>query len=209
MTVRLSPEHTRREPGSGKRQSGQVGSKGQKRDQWTPANFRLQIDGLDCTGVTKIEPVAVTAVVAEEPSGEYRDYEKSVGHLEVSDLVVTVSENKAATFHAWHDDFVIKGKNGSQYEKNGTLEYLSSNMQDVLLTLQLRNLGIFRLASAEATSSETIPRVTASMYCEEITLGTSIPPPKRNGGQGNGNGGQGNGNGGQGNGNGALIQTCG
>lgn len=177
MTVKLSPEYTRRQKGNGQGRSAPVGSKGQ--GAWTPANFRLQIDGLDCTHVNKVEPLIVTTAVAENMVGELRDYQKGPAHLEVPDLVLTLSESQAATFYAWHEDFVIKGMNGPEYEKNGTLEFLSPNKNDVLLTLQFKNLGIFKLASVKAPlASETIARVRASMYCEEITLGAkSIAPP--------------------------------
>jgi phage tail-like protein len=177
MTVKLSPEYTQRHKGNGQGRSAPVGSKGQ--GAWTPASFRLQIDGLDCTQVNKVEPLIVTTAVAESMVGELRDYQKEPAHLEVPDLVLTLSESQAATFYAWHEDFVIKGMNGPEYEKNGTLEFLSPNQTDVLFTLQFKNLGIFKLASVRAPlASETIAHVRASMYCEEITLGAkSIAPP--------------------------------
>jgi hypothetical protein len=175
MTVKLTPEFTRREKGSGPPKSPPVGPKG--RAGWTAANFRLQIDGLDCRHVSKIEPLIFTTVVAEKV-GELRDYEREPFQLDVSDLVVTLPESEAASFYAWHDEFVIKGMNGPQYEKNGTLEFLSPNQKDALLTLQLKNLGIFRLESVKPSASVRIGRVRASMYCEEITVGLDgIAPP--------------------------------
>ena len=175
MTVKLTPEYTRRQKGPGL-QSAPVGPKG--RVGWTAANFRLGIDGLDCTHVTKIEPLVFTTVVAGQVVGERRDYQQEAARLDVPDLVVTVSESGAASFYAWHDDFVVKGMNGPQYEKNGTLELLSTNRKDVLLTLELKNLGIFRLASVKPSATGGIAHVRASMYCEEITLGPNgIPPP--------------------------------
>ncbi len=176
ISLKLTPEYTRREKGSVQRQSAPVGPKG--RGGWTAANFRLEIDGLDCKHVTKIEPLIFTTVVAENVVGELRDYQQEPARLDVPDLVLTLSESEAASFYAWHDDFVIKGMNGPQYEKNGTLEFLSPNQKDVLLTLQLKNLGIFRLASVKPSASGRIARVRASMYCEEITLGANgIAPP--------------------------------
>src|SRR5215204_6395227 len=175
MTVKLTPEYTRRQKGSGQLQSAPGGLKG--RAGWTAANFRLQIDGLDCKHVTKIEPLTFAAV-AQQVVGEAREYQKEPAQLEVPDLVLTVPESEAASFFAWHDDFVVRGMNGAQYEKNGTLEFLSPNQSDVILTLELKNLGIFRLASVKPSSTGGIAQVRASMYCEEITLGADgIAPP--------------------------------
>jgi hypothetical protein len=176
MTVKLTPEYTRRQKGSGQLQSAPGGLKG--RGGWTAANFRLQIDGLDCKRVSKIEPLIFTTVVAEEAVGELRDYQKEPAQLDVPDLVITVPESEAASFYAWHEDFVIKGMNGPQYEKNGTLEFLGPNEKDTLLTLELKNLGIYRLAPVKPSVTGGIARVSAAMYCEEITLAADgIAPP--------------------------------
>jgi hypothetical protein len=177
MTVKLTPEYARRGKGSGQPQSAPWGLKG--RTGWTAANFRLAIDSLpDCTAVTKIEPLAFTTVVNQQLLGEVRDYTQQPYQRDVPDLVLTVPECKAASFYAWHDDFVIKGLNGPQYEKNGTLELLGPNQKDVLLTLELKNLGIYRLASVKSSATGGIPQVRATMYCEELTLAADgIAPP--------------------------------
>ena len=167
MTVKLSPDSARRQWGSGGRFA--PASFGRPK-AWTASTFRLQIDGLECRYVNRIEPLIAQTVVAESVVGEVRDYQKAPMYLDVSDLVVTLPENWAATFYAWHEDFVIKGLNGPQYEKHGTLEFLGPNRMDVLLTLQLRNLGIFRLSSVPPSGLHMAAGVRASMYCEEITL---------------------------------------
>jgi hypothetical protein len=169
MTVKLTPDFTRRQKGSGQLQSAPVGPRG--RGEWTAKDFELQIDGLpDCSAVTKIEPLSFTTVVAQQAVGEIRDYAREPTRLNVPDLVLTVPESKAASFYAWHEDFVVKGMNGPQYEKNGTLEFRSPNQRDVILTLELKNLGIYRLASVKPSATGGIARVSAAMYCEEITL---------------------------------------
>jgi hypothetical protein len=177
MTVTLSPEYTRRLTGVGQARSAPVGPN--RRGAWTPANFKLQIDGLDCEAVNTVESLTLKAVIPESDVGERREYEKEPVRLHVPDLVITLPASKAATFHAWHEDFVIKGLNGPAYEKNGVLELLSPNMKDVLLTLRFKNLGIFRLAPVKAPSGSGIALVRASMYCEQITLNDgSVAPPQ-------------------------------
>ena len=64
---------------------------------------------------------------------------------------------------------MIKGNSGQDQERNGTLEFLTPNLQDVLFTLDLRHLGIFKIAPEKAEAGgENIRRVKAEMYCEDI-----------------------------------------
>jgi T4-like virus tail tube protein gp19 len=174
LTVKLAPEYTREAPpGGGTVKGGETGKGDQKK--WLPANFRLTIDGLDCTKVNKIESLVVKQVIVEQPFGEVRDYERAPAHLEVSDLVVTLAESSAKSFRDWHDDFVVKGQAGAANEKKGKLELLSQNLKDVLFELSFSGLGIFKLTPENVEAqSENIRRVKASMYCEEIKFASRI-----------------------------------
>ena len=160
MTIKFKPETTRKALGSGREIPR---SKVQK--QWLPANFRLKIDGLDepCKRVNKIEALTVKQKVVEDQGG--------AGEYEVPDLVITLPESVAKPFYDWHEDFVIKGNNSSEGEKNGKLEYLTPNLSEALFTLEFFNLGIFKLAPEKGeANSDQIKRVTAEMYCERMTF---------------------------------------
>jgi hypothetical protein len=167
LTLGLAPEQTRRVKGSGGKLAGQLGAKTAK---WLLANFKLEIDGLDCTGVSQIGPISIQSVAAEQAIGERREIEKEASRLEIPDLVVTLSEAKADSFHTWHEDFVIKGNNGDDKEKSGKLQFLGPTM-DTLFTLSFSGLGIYKLApSAQSAGVEAVRRLTASMYCEEMAF---------------------------------------
>src|SRR5688572_26710063 len=56
LTLKFAPEYTRMTKASGKA-TGETGKALQK--LWLPANFRLSIDGLDCTKVSKIDAFTV------------------------------------------------------------------------------------------------------------------------------------------------------
>jgi phage tail-like protein len=169
FTVKLSPEYTRSAKSSGKAQGG-VDSKLQQK-KWLPSNFRLRIDGVDCTRVNKIASLVVKQKLSENPVGELRDYQKEPALLEIPDLVVTFPESHADDFVSWHNDFVLQGNNGQDREKSGTLEYLAPDLKTVLFTITFFNLGIFKLAPEPvAPGSENIRRLTASMYCERMTF---------------------------------------
>ncbi len=171
MTIKCSPETTRLLKGDNKKIQGSYAIDTKKQKQWTPANFKLRIDGLDegCAKVNKIEALTIKQKVTEHAVGEMRDYEKEPGHLEVPNLVITLSEAHAEGFYKWHEDFVIKGNCQESAEKGGSLEYLAHDLKTVLFTLNFKHLGIFKMTPEKVEAgSEQIRRVKCEMYCEEI-----------------------------------------
>lgn len=167
MSVKFSPETTRRVEGSG----AQLPSPRQKFPAWNAANFRLRIDGLEepCARVNKIEALVFKQKLNPPPSGDTRDYEQEATSVEIPNLVITFPESHAKPFYDWLEDFVVKGNNGDDREKGGTLEYLTPNLNEALFALTFHNLGIFKLTAEKAESnSDNIRRVKAEMYCESI-----------------------------------------
>jgi len=145
---------------------------------WLPMNFRLTINGLDCTRVTKIDSFTIKQTVQSDALGVQRDYLKEPGKIEFPNLVVTISELGGQTWRDWFEDFVIKGNCGEDKEKMGTLEFLAPNRQDVLFTITFRNLGIFKLAPAPMESnSEQVRRFKVEMYCEKMEFKALPPKP--------------------------------
>jgi len=139
--------------------------------KWLPSNFKLHIDGLDgaCSRVNKIEAITVKQKVVENPVGELRDFQKEPAVLEIPNLVITFPESHSEEFYKWHEDFVIKGNNGDDKEKNGSLEFLTPNLSEVLFTITFKHLGVFKLTPEKVESaSENLRRLKAEMYCEEM-----------------------------------------
>jgi len=166
MTVRLAPQRTQRAAGGG---AAPPSAKIQKK--WQSSNFRLQIDGLDCTRVNKIEALVVKQTASRENALE-------AGQLEIPNLVFTLPEAQADDFRKWHEEFVINGNNDQSQEKNGTLMFLAPDMTEVLFTLNLLRLGIFRLALEKSeTGADSIRRLKAEMYCEEMKFSFAASAP--------------------------------
>jgi len=173
MTIKFSPEYTRFSSvaGGGASISGKYAADAKIQKKWLPANFRLKIRTLEvpCLKVNKIEALVIKQKVTENPVGEQRDYQKEPTSVETPNLVVTFPESSSKEFYDWHEDFVIKGNNGQDKELDGSLEYLTPNLQEVLFTLNFFNLGIFKCTPDKIEShSDNIRRVKAEMYCEEI-----------------------------------------
>ncbi len=169
IVLTLAPEFTKLTPTpSHPVITGPTAAKTQKK--WLVANFRLQIDGLDTSKINRIEALTIKQKLVESAVGELRSVRKEATTLEIPNLIVTLPVANGKTWVDWHQDFVINGNSSANKEKNGTLELLGSNLQDVLFTLTFRHLGITRLTRQMPASGEGVARVKAEMYCEEIAF---------------------------------------
>ena len=167
VKLTLSPEAVTVQKGSGKLSANYAKAS----NVFMPRNFRLQIDGLDCTKVSRIDSFTVKQTVAIDEVGELRSYEKEPGKIEFPNLRITLAEVAAGSWRDWMKKFVIDGNNGPESEKGGTLTFLSPNAKTDLATIAFSHLGIFRLyEDALAGGSEGIHRVTAELYCEEMKI---------------------------------------
>jgi hypothetical protein len=169
LTVRFQPKFIDVKPGAGK--LSLVFAK----QLWRTANFRLQIDGLDCTKVSKIDAFTVKrelTVISSGSSGISLVPEK----IEFPNLRITLSQPSAQSWFDWHENFVVNGNNGDTFERNGAISFLSNDLKKELSRIELRHLGIVRLASTPAGGGGQIARVTADLYCEEMQL-TRAPSP--------------------------------
>jgi hypothetical protein len=169
LTVKFSPEYTRSGQASGKVTPGKTPAQ----KQFVAASFRLELDGIDCSKVGKIDSFTVKQPVVADDIGNARDPQKSPGRLEFPNLRVAIAEAGAATWTAWFEDFVIKGNNDDAHEKSGAIVFLAPNLKDELGRVILHNVGIFALRPQAAT--EKIARVVAELYCEQMELQVGKP----------------------------------
>ena len=177
MTVKIAPEYTRgSSPKASTPGSGQ-GPLPQKR--WTPANFKIEIDGLDTSRVSKIDAFTVKQSVVTHSVGEARDAQIQPGQLEVPHLRITLASSSASSWLSWHDDFVIKGNNAHNREKSGSLHFLGPDLKSELGRIDFKGLGIFKIADPPATAgSEAVSRIIADLYCTTMDLHVGTPAPE-------------------------------
>jgi phage tail-like protein len=184
LTVKFSPESIRMVKPSDKSLAAEFGSPKGEQKMFLPCNFRLEIDGINCAKVSRIEPLTVKQTAVTDDVGDARDRMKEPGKLEFPNLKITISEAEAQPFLDWHENFVIKGNNDQSQEKNGSLSLLSTNAEKMLMRINFFNLGIFRVQPAKAeANSDQIKRVEVEMYVERMELesggdagGKSAPP---------------------------------
>ena len=174
LTLKFAPEYTRNSKASGK--AGAIPKTVQK--VWLPSNFRVTIDGLDCTKIRAVDSFSVTQKVATDGIGDARDYLREPGKVEFPNLAITLQEASAKSWFDWFDDFVIKGNSDTSKEKQGSIAFLSPNRQDELLRIDLFNLGIFSIGSNTIeANADRVATVTAHLYCERMEFHAGVAAP--------------------------------
>jgi hypothetical protein len=151
--------------GSSARVAGDLGVKTVANGKnWKRSNFRITIDGLSLTKTSRIDALTVQRRISR------RGTVIEASPLEIPDIIVHVPTVDAAPIFAWYDAAVI---GGIPTERNGKIEILAANQQDVLFTLDLFNLGIYSAALDDSTDAP-VARVVAKMYCERMKF-TAAP----------------------------------
>lgn len=171
MTIRIVPQAVlpAKDPGS---KLPLTSSPAAKQKLWLSANFRLAIDGLDCSKVSRIAPFAVRRPVERVSSGGGRGSEIRAGRIDFPSLRIRLSAAAAASWKAWFDDFVVNGNNSDTAERKGSLTLLAPNLADELIRIDFAGLGIFRLTGDPDPDAPpgALATMTAELYCEQMTL---------------------------------------
>lgn len=169
LTIKFAPEYTRYGKAGNEKGAAAQTNKTEAQKQWLPANFKLEIDGLDATKVNKIDAFTVKQTAVQDDIGDARDYQQEPGKLEFPNLKITLPVASADDWVAWHEEFVIKGNNDQTKEKNGTLSLLSSNRQEVLASIKFFNMGIIAIRDSVAEAgSDSIVRYEVELYVERM-----------------------------------------
>jgi hypothetical protein len=166
LTLTVAPEYTRTTKGSGK-----IGEAARVSQKLWASNFKVTIDGLDCTKIRTVHSFTVKQSAVTDDIGDARDYRREPARLEFPNLQITLPEMSAKSWFDWFEDFAIKGNNDDSKEKTGSITFLSPNMADELMRIDLFNLGIFKIGNDRTeTNSDQIATVTAHLYCERMAL---------------------------------------
>ena len=135
---------------------------------WLASNFRLEIDGLDCTKVSRIDAFTVRRAI--EPAGGSGGGFVA-GPVDFPDLRISVSASAIQTWSAWHQDFVVDGQDSDSAERTGAIRFLAPDLKAELARIELAGLGIHRLEPEEDDGGPAqMARYVADLYCEQMTL---------------------------------------
>lgn len=169
LTVKISPEYIHFSPASGPCIAGRFPTDSVRAKRWSVRNFRIRIDGIDCRRVAKIEALHLRQRVTEVPFGELGVSCREPTGIEYPNLVLSLPESHADGFFRWYDSFVLKNRCSQSDEKTGTIELLHEDMRTVMCSIDLMQLGIFKITPDKGEAgSEKIRMVKVEMYCEEM-----------------------------------------
>jgi hypothetical protein len=164
LTLELHAETVRTQKGAGKDVRVPAG----KAKAWARSNFKLEVGGLDCKLVSRIDSFTIRSELTPDPIGETRDFERQPAAIDFPNLRVTLAESAAKSWFDWQQTFVLDGKNDDRQEKSGKIVLLGANLADVLGEIRFFNLGLFRLAEPKQQPADAVKRVVADLYCERM-----------------------------------------
>jgi hypothetical protein len=168
LSVSIQPESIKFKKGGGQKIQS-TSSRNQKR--WTASSFELDIDGIDCAGVSKIDSFTVKQKVKQIHYGTGRFPEIEPTGLEFGNLTFYVSLAHADDWLEWFDDYVLQGAREEEAEKDGHLTFLDQSGSETLFSIQLQRIGIhtFQIDASKANSDD-IKRVKVECYVESMKL---------------------------------------
>jgi hypothetical protein len=171
MKMKLRPERINIVTGDEARIQGQ-----DRRSQklWHASSFRLQLGRYDVSKVNKIDSFTIKQGVKPLTSG--RTNQSSFAELEPTkiefpDLKIHMSMQYAGEILDWYKKVVIEGRRESEFETDGTIEFLSPDGKQVLGEINLYGVGIkgFSLGKSEANVGQ-IKRCSFDLYVSHMGL---------------------------------------
>lgn len=168
FTIELDPRIIRYEKGTGAKIKGDENVNSKK---WLCSNFRLEIDGLPCERVAKVDSFSWEQKVVKDEVGMYREPMKEPAALTVPNLKLTISMADYWPWYEWFQDFVINGNCHDGAEKKGALTFLDPSLKEELATISFDHLGIISMEQeAVEANSENVARFTVELYCEQMFM---------------------------------------
>jgi hypothetical protein len=171
LTLKISPANTRTVAAKG---NCAVPKLGAKTKQWTSANFSLMLDGVDASGVVRVEPFSVTVGLGAPVAGTVRGAGHEAVSVDIPSLELTVARTGARDFEAWFEKFVVQGNSGAGQEKGGALVLLGADLKEELARVTLQGVGI-----SSMRPDKTEPgHVNFGLYVESMRFSVGGAKPK-------------------------------
>jgi phage tail-like protein len=173
FTVKFQAEEASHKlnPSGGRASSEAVAPAEQK--LWHPSNFSFTLGGLeaDCKFVAKIDSFTLKQNVKPMACGPDWMYQLEPTSLEVPNIAIYLPMAKAENFLKWHEDYVVKGNNGPEKEKNGAIAFLDPTRTKTLLTIELKRVGMHNCSAEKIdVGQDQIRRLKVELFVEEMTF---------------------------------------
>jgi hypothetical protein len=167
MKVTINPERVKRMAGDGHKIGGTFRG---RQKLWQASAFRLTIDGVDTKRVNKIESFTIKQGVKPVNPGEGRWAQLEPSKVEFPDLKITMPVAASGSMYAWFEE-VVNGKGDLEVEKDGSIELLTPNRQEVCLRIDLYGVGVkgYNEPKSDAGGS-AISRCTFDLYVSKMEI---------------------------------------
>lgn len=169
MNATIAPEVLRFARGTGRSLQPQIGMLRQK--HWSPANFRLVLDGPlreKAARCTKIDSFTIKQQAHEYHSGDKRDPIRVPGMIEFPNITFYVPEADAEPFIDHFTKFAINGVKQTQPRLTGAIEMMD-NSNSELCTIKLQGIDIASISADKSEAgSENIKEVKIEISVERM-----------------------------------------
>jgi hypothetical protein len=170
LTVKIHPEKLTLKKSDGKRYKPVIP---EKQKLWSPANFMLDIKGIDCSHVHKIDSFSVKQKIKPLYFGAQRHPQLEPVGIEYDNITLYTSLAHADEFIEWHKQYIMDGGRDIDFEKEGFIEFYPPDMKgEPLLRVDLERLGLFSLSIDKSeANADAVKRVKIELYVESMKLG--------------------------------------
>lgn len=142
---------------------------------WHNNAFRMKIDGIDMSKVSKIDGFTIKQGVKAMHTGRSLWPELEPTKIEFPDLSVHLALAFSKPLMDWYDEMVRKGVKDPSLEKTGAIEFLTPDLGTTIFTVKLAQVGIrnFTINRSEALQ-DAIKRAKVDLYVGKMEL---VPGP--------------------------------
>ncbi|MBX3160506.1 MAG: phage tail protein [Deltaproteobacteria bacterium] len=166
MTVALAVEDIVFKPGDNNKLPVGGGFANQK--IWTANNFRLKVDGFDCSHVSKVDSFTIKQNIIEYHTGSQRAPIKTPSQVDFPNIVFYVPESKADEFITHFNKRGVRGELPGRL--TGMIQMFDQGKADTF-TLAFRGADFLSITPDKAdATSEDIKQVKVEMYVEQMTF---------------------------------------
>jgi hypothetical protein len=157
----------------GPRISGNVSP---RQKMWTPAAFRLNIDGIDdMQYVNKIDSFTVTLETKKFYTGASRLPEIVPLKVKFPNITGTISLKYADKLLKWHKDYIRTqegpGTKESSAQKSGSIEFLSADRKQTIFRINLSEVGLVNVSVVPSKANEEqVKRLKFELYVHQMNI---------------------------------------
>ena len=172
LKVKIQPERvmSTKLPGTGG--APVQANMGSKQKLWTPASFRLNIDGLDeMKYANKVDSFTIKQGIKKFYTGEDRFPQIEPTKVDFPNITGTISLEFADRLLKWYDDYVVKGKADLKQQKSGSIEFLAPDKKSTIFAINLYEVGLQHAQITQSSANaDQIKRVKFELYVGRMDL---------------------------------------